>query len=42
VFGISLALLTFAGGLIVGWFLLPAPRFIVNLWARLGLVDRVP
>ena len=32
----------FGAGLIVGWFLLPAPKFVQNLWAKLGLVDRVP
>lgn len=26
----------------VGWFLFPAPKFVVNLWARLGLAKRVP
>lgn len=28
--------------LLAGWFLLPAPKFVVNAWAKLGLVDRVP
>lgn len=27
--------------LLAGWFLLPTPKFVVNLWAKLGLVDRV-
>lgn len=27
-------LLCFAGGLVVGWFLFPAPLFITNLWKR--------
>ena len=41
--GITGALLVaFGGGFIVGAFVIPAPKFIVNLWARLGLVDRVP
>lgn len=22
-------------GLVAGWFLLPAPKFVVNFWARL-------
>ena len=35
-------LVGFGIGLLVGWFLLPAPKFIVNLWAKLGFVDRVP
>ena len=26
----------------VGWFLFPAPRFVVNLWAALGLAKKVP
>lgn len=41
-FGISLALIAFVGGLVVGWFVLPEPAFVRNLWAKLGLVDRVP
>lgn len=32
----------FGAGLIVGWFVLPAPAFVVNLWAKLGLAKRVP
>lgn len=44
-FGLSLlttAILCGAAGLIAGWFLFPAPKFIVNAWAKLGLADRVP
>jgi hypothetical protein len=44
-FGLSLlstAIICGAIGLVAGWFLLPAPKFIVNLWSKLGLVDRVP
>lgn len=26
----------------VGWFVFPAPAFVVNLWAKLGLAKRVP
>ena len=37
---------TFFVGLAIGgvaaWFLLPQPGFMTRLWARLGLVDRVP
>lgn len=29
------AALWFAGGLVVGWFLLPAPAFVVDFWDRL-------
>lgn len=31
IFGI----LCFAGGLIVGWFLFPAPVFVTNWWKKL-------
>lgn len=43
IFGIFLGAPGWIGlGLILGWFLLPAPKFVQNLWAKLGLVDRVP
>ena len=42
VLGIGLgSILVFGAGLLVGWFLLPAPAFIVNLWAKLGLAKKV-
>jgi len=25
----------FAGGLVVGWFVLPAPMFVTNFWKRI-------
>lgn len=40
-FGLSMTLIAFGGGLIVGWFILPAPAFVVNLWAKLGLAKKV-
>lgn len=33
--------LMFSGGLIVGWFLLPAPGFIQKFWMDRGWSDRV-
>jgi hypothetical protein len=28
-------LIAFGGGLLVGWFLLPAPKWVNDMWAKL-------
>jgi len=35
-------LLCAGGGLVAGWFLLPAPAAIQKFWVDRGWVDRVP
>lgn len=40
--GLMFGLLCAAGGLIVGWFLLPAPKFVQEMWIKAGWADRVP
>lgn len=42
-FGLTLfaAVAVFTGGMVVGWFLLPAPKFVQEFWVNKGWADRV-
>lgn len=30
----------FAGGLVVGWMVLPAPKFVTNFWIKRGWAQK--
>lgn len=42
IFGVALSWpIVFCVGLVIGWFVLPAPSWVTNIWAALGLAKKV-